>query len=341
MMTLYVFRERLRNIYQKYELYFEPMIKFIIGFVVFSLIGKSIGFDARLMRLPVVLILALLTAFTPSAVLVFLAAIVSSLHVYSVSKILSIIIVLILLVLYLLMVRVTPKLGYVVVAVPILFLLKIPYVVPLVLGLIATPLAILPTSCGVIVYFLFKVMKEAASMQVGMSVEDTLQLYTYVCKSLVTNKQMYVTIVIFAIVIGVTYFVRRRKIDYANEIAIASASILSILCFLISDLKFDISEAFVTMIFGTVVSAMITYIILFFKQALDYTGIEYVQFEDDDYYYYVKAVPKITVTTPQKNVKRIDVQSISNGHTDEIDAMHVSEEEVEENREIREDDNYS
>ena len=30
----------------------------------------------------------------------------------------------------------------------------------------------------------------------------------------------------------------------------------------------------------------------FFFFSVDYTCTEYVQFEDDDYYYYVKAVPR-------------------------------------------------
>jgi hypothetical protein len=36
---------------------------------------------------------------------------------------------------------------------------------------------------------------------------------------------------------------------------------------------------------------------------VDYTRIESVQFEDDDYYYYVKAVPKVTVSDSLRTVK--------------------------------------
>ena len=39
---------------------------------------------------------------------------------------------------------------------------------------------------------------------------------------------------------------------------------------------------------------------------LDYARTEKVQFEDDDYYYYVKAVPKITVTAKKVKVKKIN-----------------------------------
>ena len=42
--------------------------------------------------------------------------------------------------------------------------------------------------------------------------------------------------------------------------------------------------------------------------SLDYSRTEYVQFEDDEYYYYVKAVPKISIAVPQKKVKKINAQ---------------------------------
>lgn len=40
--------------------------------------------------------------------------------------------------------------------------------------------------------------------------------------------------------------------------------------------------------------------------AVDYSRTEYIQFQDDDYYYYVKAVPKITVSAPDVKVQKIN-----------------------------------
>ena len=39
--------------------------------------------------------------------------------------------------------------------------------------------------------------------------------------------------------------------------------------------------------------------------SVDYSRTENVQFEDDEYYYYVKAVPKVGVQMPEKQVKHI------------------------------------
>ena len=75
---------------------------------------------------------------------------------------------------------------------------------------------------------------------------------------------------------------------------------------LIGDLIFDTNVSIVGIIIGTVFSILIAKIVEFFAFHVDYSRVEKVQFEDDEYYYYVKAVPKITVATPSKTVKRIN-----------------------------------
>ena len=193
--------------------------------------------------------------------------------------------------------------------------MKIPYLIPILLGIIATPIAIIPTACGVIVYYALQVIQTAINMQSNSSIDDILQLYTYIIDSLVGNKQMIMSIVIFALILMVVYYLRKLKFDYAFEISIAAGALTSILGFLISDIIFDKSEQIFAMILGTIASAGIVYVINFFKLTLDYSGVEYVQFEDDVYYYYVKAIPKITVTTPQMKVKHINVKSVAKGVT--------------------------
>ena len=185
------------------------------------------------------------------------------------------------------------------------------------------------TSSGVNDYYLFNIIKDAAAIQTKISLEDVLQLYKYVFDGLIHNKQMIMTLVIFVVVITVTYIIRKMKIDYAYEIAIVTGAVTCILCFLISDLKLDYTEQIVSMILGTIVSALLCYVVLFFKQVLDYTGVERTQFEDDDYMYYVKAVPKINVTTPQKNVKCINPQDTTHLNENTMSQEDIYQEEYE------------
>ena len=55
---------------------------------------------------------------------------------------------------------------------------------------------------------------------------------------------------------------------------------------------------------GSVVSAAIALVIQFLFFNLDYSRTERLQFEDDEYYYYVKAVPKAFISGTDKKVKR-------------------------------------
>ena len=61
----------------------------------------------------------------------------------------------------------------------------------------------------------------------------------------------------------------------------------------------------VGVIVGMVVSFGLCKVLEFFAFNVDYTRTEYVQFEDDEYYYYVKAIPKNSVTKSKKTVKKI------------------------------------
>jgi len=335
MMPLLVFRERVKNFYQKYEIYLIPVFKFMFALASFLVINKEIGYDARLRSIPIVLAISLLCAFTPSAIMILLAALVVVLHVYCVSKFLAIMVVLLLLIIYLLFARFTPRLGYVLFAIPILYFIKIPFMIPILLGLISTPIAIVPTACGIFIYYILQVIKTAV-MQQTTSVEDILKTYTNVIDNLVGNKQLIMTVVIFALILLVVYYVKRMKVDYAFEFSIAAGALTSILGFLVCDFILDQTDQILYMIVGTIISTGIVYGIHFFKLTLDYSGAEYVQFEDDVYYYYVKAVPKITVTAPQMKIKHINVKNSVHGLSkngfhkqDLIDEVEIKLETVE------------
>ena len=56
---------------------------------------------------------------------------------------------------------------------------------------------------------------------------------------------------------------------------------------------------------GCGISVVVLLVLQFFFFNLDYTRTERVQFEDDEYYYYVKAVPKRYVPARAKTVKKI------------------------------------
>lgn len=308
MVSILEFRAMLLRFLQKFQLVIEPVIRFIVAFAVFRCINNALGYEAHLISLPAELLLAFLGTFTPPVILVLLGAVVSLVHVYVASPLLAILVALLMIILYCFIARFSGRYGYVVLAVPILFLLKIPYVVPFILGLVSTPMTIIPTACGVIVYYMFAVISSAAEFESTMAIDDILSLYIDVIDRLVTNKPMIISVAVFAAVIVVMYLVRKLSMEYVFEISIAVGAIVCILGFLVSDMIFGTEMNITAMVFGTVGSMLIALVFQFFRLALDYTAVERVQFEDDDYYYYVKAVPKINLAVPERSVKKISTK---------------------------------
>lgn len=308
MTSLLEFKSKVESFYQKYSIYIDHIFKFIVALIVFILINSNIGYDERLKSIPLVLALSLVCAFTPPTVMILLAIAISLIHIFHISPILAGLVLIIMLIIYFLYIHFTPELGFVLIALPILSFINIPYVIPMVLGIFFTPISIIASASGVIIIYLFEIIAEVVNMQFANTIEDAIEIFNYVIGGLVNNKEMMMTIIIYSLVILITYIVRRQKVDYAQEAAVGAGALTCILGFLFADLRLGITEQIGPMIIGTLFSAVIVLVIQFFYRVLDYSRTEYVQFEDDDYYYYVKAVPKIKVTEQKINIKRINPQ---------------------------------
>ena len=83
---------------------------------------------------------------------------------------------------------------------------------------------------------------------------------------------------------------------------------MDLILILVGNVILKTNASIVLIIIGTIVSLLVAFIVQFFVFSVDYSRTEHTQFEDDEYYYYVKAVPKINVTAPEMNVKRINAQ---------------------------------
>lgn len=122
---------------------------------------------------------------------------------------------------------------------------------------------------------------------------------------LLGNKEMYLVLATFIVILLVVYVVRRLSIDHAWTVASLAGILIGLTVLTSGFVMLGIKGRIVWIIVGGVISTVIALIQQFLFFNLDYSRTERVQFEDDEYYYYVKAVPKIYVTTKEKRVKRI------------------------------------
>ena len=299
----------IRNIaidtYRKARHIINPVIKFIVALLVFSNLNSAIGFNPDFSKTSIVLVLSAVSAFTPGGVMVFFAMALTLLHVYSASLYLAILIALIFIVLYAALMRFSNGNAIVAVLVPLLAPFDLHFAVPLILGCVATPVAVMPCACGVAFYYLIDVIKDFSAVDIGekIDVDILVEYYNELLDVIIGQKEMYIVIGVFAIVIIVVFLLRRLPFDYSFLVSIGAGAIVNIIGLLVGSLKFDISISVGSIIFMTLLCSLIAMLSDFMKRVLDYTAIEHVQFEDDDFYYYVKAVPKIKISMTNHNIR--------------------------------------
>lgn len=307
MTNLLVLREQLKKFYSKYELYITPALKSLLALVTIIMINTSIGYMSELKNIAVVLILVLMCSFLPLNFIVVIAAAVTLGHLYKFSLECAVVALAVFLILFILYFRFSPRDTIAVLLTPLCFILKIPYVIPIAMGLVGTPVSAVSVASGVVVYYTVSYMTGSASVLNTFEDDGALQKFRYVIDGLLGNKAMFVTIAAFVATLIVVYLIRRLSVDYAWTIAMITGALLNILILLFGDLLYNTHLSIVGVIVGSVVSVLLAKILEFFAFNVDYSRTELVQFEDDEYYYYVKAVPKNTVTAPQKRVKTIRV----------------------------------
>lgn len=306
MTTLLVAKQYIRSFINKYEVYLKPLMKLILAITSLMMINGKIGYMHRLDDISIVLIVALMCSFMPMNFIIFVAAVFTVLHMYALSLECAAVTLVLFLVMFLLYFRFSPKDTLVVLLTPICFALKIPYAIPLTMGLIGTPASAISVGCGVVVSYLISYIADSATALSGMDTEDVATKFRFIVDGLLDNKEMLLTIFAFAVTIVIVYLIKRMSVNYSWTIAMITGAIADVMILLIGDLIFDTNVSIVGIIIGTVFSILIAKIVEFFAFHVDYSRVEKVQFEDDEYYYYVKAVPKITVATPSKTVKRIN-----------------------------------
>lgn len=306
MLTLLEIRENLRNFYSKYEIYLTPLFKFALALLSFVMINASLGYMTRLNNMIIVLILALMCSFLPMNFMIFVSAVLIVMHMYAITIECALAGLILFLLLFLLYFRFSPKETVVVLLLPVFFCLKVPYLIPIALGLVGSVTSVVSVSCGVVVYYLITYIRENANAISAMEGSDNaIARFRFIIDGMLNNKAMFVVMAAFAVTVIVVYILRRLPIDYSWTIAIVVGAVVCVIAMLVGDLMYDTDISILSIIFGTLVGALLCKILEFFVFNVDYSRTEYVQFEDDEYYYYVKAVPKNSLKKTNKTVKKI------------------------------------
>lgn len=306
MQKLFVIKGYLAKYYGKYSKIVDKALQFILALLTFTFISQNIGFTEIIANPIMTIVLSLICMLLPMSMTVILATVAATLQVMTVSIGMAIVFAGLFVILYSFYFRFAPGKALLILLMPIAHMLKIPVVIPIVYGLIGSPICILPITAGTIIYYMIDYVSANGSLfETAGEIDMMAQIGTYV-QQITANREMWCVIIAFAVCLLLVYSVRRLSVDYSWEIAIIAGTLGNINVMAYGYIVMDIQLSYVSLIVGSVVAIIVALLAKFFVFSVDYTRTEYLQFEDDEYYYYVKAVPKAAVAMPEKTVKRIN-----------------------------------
>ena len=270
MMALLTLKSRLKGFYEKHYRILRCFGKAVLMIITLMIITSQLNYQAFLANHWIVLLLAVICAVTPDVASPLCAFLVTEIEVFQVSELIAVAILLIVLIYYLLFGRLANRQSVVLASVPVLSVLQISYLVPIVGGLFFSPVMIPALISSVFFYFVLCGVQEYALAASRMTQESTFfEPLKYLLDYLRGNLLLYTLLVAFA------------------------------------NIFLELNVDLLLMVVSIVVCVLIAYLIQFFRLTLDYHGTRKLQFEDDEYYYYVTAVPKIKVAAVDKTVTRI------------------------------------
>lgn len=319
MSTLLVWREKLQKLYAAYSVYILKGIQFVLGLVLFGLINSNIGFMKMASSVFCTIGLAVICTFLPMIVMVMAATVLILAHFYALSLPIAIVSAVIFILMYIFYFRFTPKKSWLVLVAALAFGLKIPFVIPVAFGLMGTPVWIVPAACGIISYYMVDFVKRSATALKSADADGIAASLTSFTKQVLSNKEMWLMIMAVVIGILVVNMVRSRAVSNAWKIASAVGAVVCLIVAAAGNVILEGHISYVSIIVSAVLGIALGIVLEFLFFSVDYSQTENIQFEDDEYYYYVKAVPKVGVSAPKKQVKHITEDAGNRkGNTEDI-----------------------
>lgn len=306
MTKLLEIKDKAIKFYGEYETYLFSVIKFVLALITFLLINKNIGFMEKISSPTLALILALVCCLLPVNLITWIAAGMILLNMYALSIEVAATTFFLLLIIYLIYFRFAPRDGIAAILTPICFHWRIPYVIPIACGLLRDAYSAVAVAVGTVLFYFLHGIKTNASEIVEITSNENTEMmakFNVTIGQVLGNHEMYLMIAILLLSTVVVCVIRKIKMDYAWAMAYVSGILIQLVGLFIGFLELGVSGKTVEIIVGNVIALVVGFILQFMFMNLDYARTERVQFEDDEYYYYVKAVPKKMVTSEEKTVK--------------------------------------
>ena len=304
-------KEKLKQIYANYGYVILPIFKFLLAFTIFQSISLTLNFVEALGSIFVLLILALICSIMPLNITVVFAMGLIVGQCYGAGMEVAVFSLAVISIISILYIRFTPQDAIILLLTPIAFVLRIPCVIPIGFGLTKKPVSAISSGCGVVLYYMIELIQQKSVVLQGVESEVVMQNFKLLLDGLIKNQVMMMNIIAFAAVLLIVNVIRSLHVDYAWHIAIVIGGMSYVIIMAAGGLFLDVPNPMVPLFIGTIGSVIIGEMLHFFLFNVDYSRTEMLQFEDDEYVYFVKAVPKVCIAEKDVTVKTFEEEQVA------------------------------
>lgn len=306
MTALLELRQKISEVYGRYEAYVRVCTKGILAFLIFYMIHQQIAGDLQFRDWIEVIILTVVSMLLTSGAISLLMAGFVIVHMTVVSVEAGAIAAVFFLFLLLTYFIFKPGQSVLMALMCLAAMLNISGAAAIPIGLLCGPIAVIPAAAGIFTHGMLLTLRQNSSvLEEAASKLTSIEKVSYFVKAVWSNERLVLLTAALVITIVIVYLIRRLPYSYAWAIAIAAGTAGYVLTIMVGNVAFGVTVNLIYLSVSIVCGVLISGLIHVFRFLLDGTHTEFLEYEDENYVYYVKAIPKYSVTRTDKKVTTI------------------------------------
>ena len=307
MKQIFNIKNKIEDYYLKHTTITNCLVRFFLSLASLLVLRINLGFNSILSSILFTVFFSAVCAFIPVKITLIALVAYVVVQVFSMSAGLGIISCFLFVAMYLIYFRFNEKLGYVLILIPLLCMIRLPILIPLILAVTAPFLSVVSVMIGLISYYFLHYMHINTAVFQGMADSGEISKMSVLLTGVFTYKEMLFSIACVVILFFAVYYLKKINVNQSNAMAISMGSGIYVILMIISSLFLGTItySKLIWIVAGAAISCVLAILISAAILPLDYNRTELLEFEDEEYKYYVRAVPKAAITKESIKVKRI------------------------------------
>lgn len=297
------FRNKIREWIIKREIWLVRILYFAIILASVLVLNKSFGYIQVVSKPYFAVLFALLGAFLPAGGVALFLVIYLLLQLFFVS--LGVTAVTAALILFLAIVSIVfqAKRQLYFVFAPVLYRLNLVYIAPIEAGFMGSKSEVVSVIGGAVMAFFLREVRANASLFVEPN--GSITVLSLIRNNILGNQMFYIFVVAMVVMFLAISFIHGRAFKNAWFIALVIGIVLEFMLMLAGYLFTENTQQIPSLLVANGLAFVFGLLFTVVFHDMDHSRMEKLQFEDDEYYYYVTAVPKIQFVQEEKDVKNI------------------------------------